>query len=282
MVQALVLSVGDREALERIGGSCVEPHRRVVAAGALLALADGASVRSVARGLGSHQDTVRRWRDRFLESGADGIGRVAPGRGRRRVIGGDAVAAIVADTLYEAPPDGSVCWSTRSMAERHGVGKDTVARIWRARGLKPWRSDVFKLSADPCFEDELVDVVGLYADPPERAAVFSFDEKTQVQALDRTQPSLPIKPGRARWHLHFTPTSSSWLNLIEGWFSILARKALKNNSFTSIQDLEHTIDTWTSHWNENPRPLKWTKPANDILAKTRRAQTALTKSATHH
>ena len=363
MVQALVLSVGDREALERIGGSCVEPHRRVVAAGALLALADGASVRSVARGLGSHQDTVRRWRDRFLESGADGIGRVAPGRGRRRVIGGDAVAAIVADTLYEAPEDGSVCWSTRSMAERHGVGKDTVARIWRARGLKPWRADVFKLSADPCFEDKLVDVVGLYADPPERAAVFSFDEKTQVQALDRTQPSLPIKPGRARtlthdykrhgtldlfaalnvstgevlaqtrkrhtakdvlaffkwidlhtprhldvhivldnlsahksqpvrdwlshpkrarWHLHFTPTSSSWLNLIEGWFSILARKALKNNSFTSIQDLEQTIDTWTSHWNENPKPLKWTKPANDILAKTHRAQTALTKSATHH
>ena len=346
-----------------MAGSGSEPHRRVVRAGALLALADGASVRSVARGLGCHQDTVRAWRDRFLESGPDGVGAVAPGRGRKPGIPEAVVEAIVSDTLHGAPDDGSACWSTRAMAARHGVGKDTVARIWRARGLRPWLADVFKLSKDPDFEAKLVDVVGLYLDPPERAAVFSFDEKTQVQALDRTQPSLPMKRGRAqtmthdyrrcgtvdlfaalnvatgevlhqtrkrhtgkdvlaffkwidlhtpadldvhivldnlsahkskpvrdwlahpkrqRWHLHFTPTSSSWLNLIESWFSILARKALKHNSFNSVADLTDTIDTWTTHWNENPQPLAWTQPANDIIAKTRRAQTALNKTATHH
>ena len=357
-----VLSAGDREALERMAGSGSEPHRRVVRAGALLALADGGSVRSVAREMGFHQDTVRAWRDRFLESGPEGVGAVAPGRGRKPGVSGAVVEAIVADTLHSAPEDGSACWSTRAMAARHGVGKDTVARIWRARGLRPWLADVFKLSKDPDFEAKLVDVVGLYLDPPERAAVFSFDEKTQVQALDRTQPSLPMVPGRnrtlthdykrhgtvdlfaalnvatgevlhqtrnrhtgkdvlaffkwidlhtpadldvhivldnlsahkskpvrdwlshpkrQRWHLHFTPTSSSWLNLIETWFSILARKALKNNSFNSLADLTDTIDTWTTHWNENPQPLAWTKPANDIIAKTRRAQTALNKTATH-
>jgi hypothetical protein len=202
--------------------------------------------------------------------------------------------------LHTIPDDESTCWSTRTMGERHGVGKDTVARIWRARKLRPWHVDTFKLSNDPRFEEKLVDVVGLYLDPPERAVVFSFDEKTQCQALDRTQPSLPLKPGRAktmthdykrngtidlfaalnvgtgevlhqtrkkhtakdvlaffkwidlhvprdleihvvldnlsahsappvtewlahpkrrRWHLHYTPTSASWLNLVEGWFA---------------------------------------------------------------
>ena len=179
-----------------------EPHRRVVRAGALLALADGASVRSVARVLGSHQDTVRRWRDRFLESGPAGVGAVAPGRGRKPEIAAAVVEAIVDDTLHSVPDDGSAAWSTRSMAQRHGVGKDTVARVWRARELRPWRADTFKVSRDPDFEAELVDVVGLYMDPPERAAVFSFDDKTQVQALDRTQASLPLRPGRARTLTH--------------------------------------------------------------------------------
>jgi len=249
------------------------------------------------------------------------------------------------------------------MAQRHGVGKDTVARIWKARNLRPWRVDTFKLSADPDFEAKLCDVVGLYLDPPQRAVVFSFDEKTQCQALDRTQPSLPIKPGRgktmthdykrngttdlfaamnvatgevlhdtrqrhtgddvlaffkridlhvpdsldihvvldnlsahkskpvkdwladpkrARWHLHFTPTSSSWLNLIEGWFSVLTRKALTNNSFTSVAQLADTIDLWASHWNDNPQPFVWTKTIDDIITKVKRGRAALTESATHH
>ena len=363
MVQVLELSVQDRAALERLARSGVEPYRRVRAAGALLALAGGESVRSVARELGAHQDTVRRWRDRFLESGAAGVGKVAPGRGRKPQIAAATVAAIVGDTVAAVPDDGSVCWSTRSMAARHGVGKDTVARIWRARGLRPWRADVFKLSNDADFEAKLTDVVGLYLDPPERAVVFSFDEKTQVQALDRTQPSLPIKPGRARtmthdyrrcgtvdlfaalniatgevlhqtrkthtgrdvlaffariddhtpreldihiildnlsahksepvrrwlahpkrrrWHLHFTPTSSSWLNLVEAWFSILTRKALANNSFNSVADLTATIDTWAQNYNANPQPFVWTRTADDIIAKVKRGRTALTKTATDH
>ena len=353
MASGLELSVSDREALERMARSQSEPHRRVVRAGALLALADGASVRSVARGLGSHQDTVRRWRDRFLESGPAGVGVVAPGRGRKPGISSDVVEAIVADTLHSVPDDGSVAWSTRSMAARHGVGKDTVARIWRARGLRPWRAETFKLSSDPDFEAKLTDVVGLYLDPPERAAVFSFDEKTQVQALDRTQPSLPMVPGRnrtlthdykrngtvdlfaalnvatgevlhqtrerhtgrdvlaffkwidlhtprhldvhivsdnlsahksqpvrhwlqhpkrARWHLHFTPTSASWLNLIEAWFSVLTRKALTNNSFNSTAELTDTIDIWAQNWNDNPQPFAWTQPANDIITKVKQGE----------
>ena len=363
MASALVLSVSDREALERMARSGSEPHRRVVRAGALLALADGASVRSVARVLGSHQDSVRRWRDRFLESGPAGVGAVAPGRGRKPGIAADVVGAIVDDTLHSAPEDGSAAWSTRSMAARHGVGKDTVARIWRARELRPWRTETFKLSRDPDFEAKLVDVVGLYLDPPERAAVFSFDEKTQVQALDRTQPSLPIKAGRARtmtsdykrngtvdlfaalnvatgevlhqtrkrhtgrdvlaffrwidlhtprhldihvvldnlsahksepvrawlahprrkrWHLHFTPTSASWLNLIEAWFSVLTRKALAHNSFSSVADLTDTIDIWAQNWNDNPKPFTWTRTADDIITKVKRGRAAPTKTATHH
>jgi len=174
----------------------------VVRAGALLALAEGGSVRSVARDMGFHQDTVRAWRDRFSEAGPDGVGDVAPGRGRKPGVPADVVESIVADTLFEEPLDGSACWSTRQMGERHGVGKDTVARIWRARGLRPWRADVYKLSTDPDFEAKLIDVASLYLDPPEAAAVFCFDEKTEVQAIDRTQPSLPMVPGRNRTLTH--------------------------------------------------------------------------------
>ena len=359
MVQVMEMSVADREAVEALARSMTAPHRKVVQAKALLALADGASVRSI----GSHQDTVARWRDRFFAQGVDGIGVIAAGRGRKPAIAGSVIEAIVADTLHAVPDDGSVCWSTRSLGAKHGVGKDTVQRIWKARNLKPWRVDTFKLSNDPDFESKLVDVVGLYLDPPERAVVFSFDEKTQCQALDRTQPSLPIKPGRnktmthdykrngtvdlfaamnlgtgevlhdtrsrhagadvlaffktidrnvdagldihvvldnlsahksapvrdwlahpkrARWHLHFTPTSASWLNLIEGWFSVLTRKALTNTSFTSIDDLESTIDLRTSAWNDDPQPFAWTKTAEDIIAKVQRGRAALTETATHH
>jgi transposase len=275
-------------------------------------------------------------------------------------------AAVVSDTLHVRPDDGSTHWTTRTMAARYGIGKDTVARIWRKHHLKPWRIDTFKISNDPDFEAKLVDVVGLYLAPPERAIVFSFDEKTQVQALDRTQPSLPMKPGRAgtmthdykrhgttdlfaamnvvtgevlydtrrrhtandvlrffklidlhvdkgldihvvldnlsahkappvaewlahpkraRWHLHFTPTSSSWLNQVEGWFSLLTKRRLQRGVFTSVDSLTEAIETWAEHWNDDPHPFVWTKTAEAILAKARRARTALTAAvnpATHH
>jgi transposase len=366
MIHVLEMSSADRVRVDRLARSSTEPHRKVVQAKALLALADGASVRSTARAIGSHQDTVTRWRDRFLEAGVDGVGVIAPGRGRKPEILPVTIEAIVHDTLHAVPDDGSTCWSTRSLGAKHGVGKDTVAKVWRARNLRPWQVDTFKLSNDPNFEAKLVDVVGLYMDPPEAAVVFSFDEKTQCQALDRTQPSLPIKPGRgrtmthdykrngtidlfaamnlatgevlhdtrrrhagvdvlaffklidlhvprhldvhvvldnlsahksqpvrdwlahpkrARWHLHFTPTSASWLNLIEGWFSVLTRKALRNASFTSTGQLADTIDLWASHWNDDPQPFVWTKTVHDIITKTKRGRvtlTALTESATDH
>ena len=366
MVHVMEVSSEDRAALERMARSTVLPHRKVVQAKALLALADGASIRSTAKAIGSHQDTVARWRDRLAEQGVEGVGVIAPGRGRKPEIPAATIEAIVHDTLHTVPVDRSTCWSTRTLGARHGVGKDTVAKVWKARNLRPWQVDTFKLSNDPNFEAKLVDVVGLYLDPPERAVVFSFDEKTQCQALDRTQPSLPIKPGRGRtmthdykrngtidlfaamnlatgevlhdtrrrhagtdvlaffklidlhvprhldvhvvldnlsahksepvrnwladqkrqrWHLHFTPTSASWLNLIEGWFSVLTRKALTNAAFTSVTQLEDTIDVWASRWNDDPQPFVWTKTVDDIITKVKRGRatlTALTESATDH
>lgn len=366
MVQVMEVSPEARRELERMARSSVLPHRKVVQARALLALADGASVRSTAKEFRTYPNTVAGWRDRFVEAGVDAVGVIAPGRGRKPEIPAETIEAIVHDTLHTVPDDGSTCWSTRTLGAKHGVGKDTVARIWKARNLRPWLVDTFKLSNDPNFEAKLVDVVGLYLNPPERAVVFSFDEKTQCQALDRTQPSLPLKPGRgrtmthdyrrhgtvdlfaamniatgevlhgtrrshagadvlaffkwidlhvpreldvhvvldnlsahksepvrrwladpkrARWHLHFTPTSASWLNLIEGWFSVLTRKALTNASFTSTRQLEEAIDVWATRWNDDPQPFVWTKTVDDIITKVKRGRATLdrvTESATHH
>ena len=363
---ALEMSLEQREELEVMACSHTAPYRVVRQARALLWAGEGVSNGEIARRSGAAAKSVRRWRSRFASEGAASVGRVRPVRGRRRVIGEEVVEAIVSDTLAAEPPGAAVCWSTREMAARHGVGKDYVAQIWRERGLRPWLADVFKLSADPHFEAKLKDVIGLYVDPPERAVVFSFDEKTQIQAIDRTQPSLPLVPGRnrtvthdyrrngtvdlfaaldvatgevlhqtrprhtgadvlaffkhidshtpagldvhvildnvsahksepvhkwldhprrERWHLHFTPTSSSWANLVECWFSILARKALKNRAFSSVADLQDAIDTWAQHWNNDPQPLRWTKPAEQIITRTKRAQATLiriTKSATDH
>ncbi|MGH8950568.1 MAG: IS630 family transposase, partial [Acidimicrobiia bacterium] len=315
--EALIVSDEDRVALEGLARSHTAPAREVRQARALLWAGEGVSNAEIARRCETNRPTIRRWRSRFESEGIGSVGRIRSGRGRPPEIDAHKIAAIVTDTVTTVPDDGSVAWSTRTMGERHGVGKDTIARIWRSRGLRPWQVDTFKLSTDPDFEDKVIDVVGLYLNPPEAAAVFAFDEKTQVQALDRTQASLPMIPGRAgtmthdyrrngttdlfaamnvatgevlhdtrkrhagtdvlaffklidlhvpsgqelhvildnlsahksqpvrdwlahpkrrRWHLHFTPTSSSWLNLIETWFSVLTRKALTNTSFTSVAE----------------------------------------------
>ncbi len=198
----LSMSEAQRAALEVIARSSSSPHRQVVQAMALLLAADGVATNEVARRCGTTDDSVRAWRRRFEQAGVEGVGRIAPGRGRKSWLPPGTVAAVVHDTLHAALEDGSTHWTTRLMAERHGIGKDTVARIWRDHQLKPWKVDTFKVSTDPDFEEKLVDVVGLYLNPPERAVVFSFDEKTQCQALDRTQPSLPMKPGRAGTMTH--------------------------------------------------------------------------------
>jgi transposase len=361
----LTMTAKQRRALEQMARSTSLPHRKVVQASALLLAADGLANNEVARQCNTTNDSVRAWRRRFEAEGIDGVGEIAPGRGRTSWLPEGTVEAVVHDTLFGTPDDGSTHWSTRLMAERHGIGKDTVARIWKNHNLKPWKVDTFKISTDPEFETKLIDVVGLYMNPPERAIVFSFDEKTQVQALDRTQRSLPMKPGRggtmthdykrhgttdlfaamnvatgevlydtrtshkatdvlrffklidlhvpkelevhvildnlsahkapvvkewladpkrARWHLHFTPTSSSWLNLVERWFGELTERRLRRGVFSSVPHLIDAIELWTEHWNDNPRPFIWHKPAQEIIAKVRRGRSSLSRviSATHH
>lgn len=361
----LEMSADQRRELEAMSRSSSLPYRSVLQAKALLLAGDGLATNEVARRLGTTDDSVRAWRRRFDAEGVGGVGRIAEGRGRRSWLADGIVSEIVRVTLGEAPPDESTHWTTRTLAKHVGVGKDTVARVWRDHDLKPWRADGFKLSTDPDFESKLVDVVGLYMDPPERAVVLAFDEKTQVQALDRTQPSLPMKPGRAgtmthdykrngtvdlfaalnvatgevmhacrkrhtgadvlaffklidanvdrnldihvvldnlsahkcpevakwldhprrkRWHLHFTPTSSSWLNLVERWFKELTERRLRRGVFTSVDDLVDALCGWTDHWNSDPKPFMWHKTAEEIIAKVRRGRTALTrtKSATDH
>jgi transposase len=365
IAEPLVMSGEQRMVLEVMARSSVLSHRQVVQARALLLAADGVATNEIARRCGTTDVSVRAWRRRFEVEGVDGVGKIAKGRGRKPRLPEGTVAAIVTATRTTRPDDGSTHWSTRALADRFGVGKDTIARVWRDHGLKPWKFDGFKVSNDARFEEKLVDVVGLYLNPPERAVVFSFDEKTQVQALDRSQPSLPMKRGRGetrtsdykrhgttdlfaamnvatgevlfdtkarhrgvevlaffkyldlhvpkhldvhvvldnlsahtapevqkwlanpkrkRWHLHFTPTSSSWLNLVEGWFHLLTARRLKHGVFTSVPQLVDAIELWASHWNDDPKPFVWKKTADEIITKVRRGRAALTKakSATHH
>ena len=197
---ALPVTDDQRQELVRIAGSSVLPHRQVVQAKALLWAADGVANEEIARRSGVDSDAVRRWRKRFADKGVDGVGGIAKGRGRKSWLPPDTVARVVELTLTGQPPGGATHWTSRTLAAEVGVGKDTVVRIWSDHQLQPWRVDAFKISNDPEFEQKLVDVVGVYLKPPARAVVFSFDEKTQCQALDRTQPSLPMTPGAGRNH----------------------------------------------------------------------------------
>ena len=354
----LEMSVEQRGLLLVMSRSPSLAHRVVRIATALLLAADGVATNEVARRVGVRPDTVRDWRRRFEELGVDGVGKVAAGRGRKPVYGPEVFERIVEVTCTTRPAGGDTQWSTRGVADEVGVSRETARRVWAAHGLKPWRVDTFKLSNDPLFAEKLVDVVGLYLDPPERAVVFAFDEKTQVQALDRTQPSLPLRRGRARtmthdykrngtidlfaaldvatghvttqlrdrhtgadvlaffkkidrqvprdldvyvvldnlsahtapavndwlakprqgrWHLQFTPTSASWLNLIERWFKELTDKRLRRGSFMSVAHLTDALNIWIDNWNRDPKPFAWTAATKDILAKIDRARTALNK-----
>jgi transposase len=198
----LMVTDEQRAALEGMARSQSLPHRKVVQTKALLLAGDGVATNEVARRSETTDTSVRAWRRRFEAEGVEGVGRVAKGRGRRSWLPAGTVAEVVRVTQNELPDDGSTHWTTRRMAERFGIGKDSVARIWRDHGLKPWKVDRFKVSNDPRFEEKLVDAVDMYQNPPMRAVVFAFDEKTQCQALDRSQPSLPMKPGRAGTMTH--------------------------------------------------------------------------------
>ena len=351
---ALPLTESQREVLESLSRSSTIQHRLVLRARVLLLAADGVSNVDIADAVGVSRPTVLSWRAAFATSGLSSVGaKVAQGRGRKPSIPDVKVAEIVELTLH-AKPEGETHWSCRSMARRTGVSPSTVSRIWVARGLQPHRVDTFKLSNDKRFEAKLVDVVGLYLNPPDKAVVLCVDEKSQIQALDRTQPSLPMKKGRAgtmthdykrhgtttlfaaldvlsgkvigkcfdrhrheeflrflriidtsvprnlqihmivdnydthdhanvmawlakhpRFHLHFTPTSSSWLNLVERWFRELTDKAIRRGVFHSVPDLITAIEDYLRVHNDDPKPFVWTATAEQILAKVRRGRVTL-------
>ena len=342
-----------REVLQTLARSRTAPHRQVQRARVVLLAADGVANTKIAASVGVSPATVKSWRERFEQEGLKDLGVVRPGRGRKPQISEQKVAEIVRATLHDKPV-GETHWSCRTMAKAHGVSPATVQLIWSARGLKPHLVKTFKLSNDKRFEEKLVDVVGLYLDPPEKAVVLCMDEKSQIQALDRTQASLPIKKGRAgtmthdykrngtttlfaaldvltgkvigqclprhrheeflkflrtidrevpkglqvhlildnysthkhenvkkwlakhpRFHLHFIPTSSSWLNMVERWFGELDDKAIRRGVFKSVPDLIATIETYLTTNNQHPTPFVWTATAEQILAKVRRGRVAL-------
>jgi transposase len=352
-VPALEMSAGQREVLESLDRSQSGAHREVVRAKALLMAADGVANTAIARSLSVSPASVKSWRERFTEDGLAKLGQVRKGRGRKTSIPQSKIDEII-DLTQNYRPQGETHWSCRTMAAAAGVSKSTVQLVWHARGLKPHRVHVFKLSNDPRFEEKLVDVVGLYVNPPEKAIVLCADEKSSVQALDRTQASLPMVKGRGetmthdykrhgtttlfaalnvltgnvigqcmprhrhqewltflktidrevpkdlaihlildnyathkhpdvikwldghpRFHLHFTPTSSSWLNLVERWFRELTDKALRRGVFHSVPDLVGSIQEYLDSHNEDPRPYEWTATAESILAKVARGRIAL-------
>ena len=351
--RALTMTDGQREILDRVARSRTAPHREVTRAKALLLAAEGLATTAIAARLEVSPSSVAAWRDRFAAEGLAKMGRVRPGRGRKAHIPAEKIDEIVRLTQETTPP-GETHWSCRSMAEAAGVSPATVQRVWSARGLKPHLVKTFKLSNDRRFEEKLVDVVGLYLNPPDKAIVLCMDEKSQIQALDRTQPSLPMKKGRAgtmthdykrngtttlfaalnvltgvvigqclsrhrngeflkflrridreapkglqvhlildnyathkhpnvtawlakhpRFHLRFTPTSSSWLNLVERWFRELTDKAIRRGVFHSAPDLIAAIEAYLKANNDNPKPFEWTATAEDILEKVRRGRVAL-------
>jgi len=343
----LVLSPDERSYLERqvrrhrIARSLSERCRII------LRCSQGVSSKAVAAELGIHEHTVGKWRRRFLKDRVEGLlDERRPGR--PRTIDDDQVAAVIERTLRSTPAD-ATHWSIRSMAAATGFSHTTIRRMWAAFGLQPHRSETFKLSSDPLFVDKVRDIVGLYLSPPNRALVLSVDEKSQIQALDREQPVLPMMPGmperrthsyvrhgttslfaaldvasgfvigkcykrhraaefldflkqidacvpddfdvhivmdnyathktaaiktwlarRPHYHVHFTPTSASWINQVERWFAELTRKQLRRGVHTSTSQLEADIRTFIERHNENPKPYKWIKSADEILAAVKR------------
>src|SRR5215211_4859146 len=338
----VVLSGDERKTLDRWARRHSSSQALALRCRIVLACAAGGTNTDVGAVLGVHPTTVSKWRLRFAQHRLDGLVD-APRPGASRTIGDDVVEAVVVETLETAPPD-ATHWSTRGLAARHGISHTTVREIWRAFGLKPWREDSFKVSPDPDLVEKIRDLVALYMNPPVAAAVFAVDEKPQIQALNRTAPTLPMLPttparsthdyqrngtcdlfaaleiatGKVitdirprhtsadfvaflskvnrnvpaeldvhvildnlsahktptvqrwllrhrRFHLHFTPTYGSWMNLVERWFSALTTKKLQRSAHRNVKELAADINAWAQAWNDDPKPFVWHKTAEQIL-----------------
>ena len=349
----LLMDAEQRSRLEAWVRAKTTAQRVVFRSRICLLAADGLPNTAIADHMNTSRPTVLLWRKRFQEQGSAGLTKNTPKGPSPKRLDGEKVRAIVEATLHSVPSD-ATHWSTRTMAEAQGVSNATVARIWKAHGLQPHRVKTFKLSKDKRFVEKLTDVVGIYLDPPDKALVLCVDEKSQVQALDRTQPGLPLKKGRCgtmthdykrngttclfaalnvlegtvigscyprhrnieflkflrrinretpkkldlhlildnygththpnvkkwlekhtRFHLHFTPTSSSWVNLIERWFAEITRKRIRRGVFKSVPDLIAAIDDFIEGHNENPKTFVWTKKVNQILDKINRCKAVM-------
>ena len=352
---AIELSADERQQLEawtrrRTSAQALALRSRIV-----LAAAEGLNNTEIAARLGVHRNVAGKWRRRFGEHRLDGL-TDEPRPGQPRKISDEQVEAVIVKTLETTPKD-ATHWSTRSMAREVGLNQSAVHRIWKAFGLQPHRQETWKLSKDPLFVAKIRDVVGLYLNPPERAVVLCVDEKSQIQALDRTAPILPMLPGtperathdykragtsslyaaldiasgkvigalhsrhraiefkkflqtidrevpgdldvhlvldnssthktpairnwlaaHPRFVLHFTPTSSSWLNLVERWFAELTSKKLRRGAHRSVRQLNADIRAWIETWNDDPKPFVWTKTADQILESITRYCTRINES----
>lgn len=343
----LELSDAEREALGRFERRRKTAQQLALRSRIVLQSAEGLANREVAKQLRISENTVCKWRKRFIEKRLDGL-LDEPRPGAPRKISDDMVERLVTTTLESTPAD-ATHWSTRDLAKRIGVSQSTVSRVWRAFNLQPHRVKTFRISNDPLFVEKVRDIVGLYMNPPNHAVVLCVDEKSQIQALERTQPLLPMRPGqperrthdymrhgtttlfaaldvatgevmgechrrhrslefrrflkhideavpaeldvhlildnyathktpavqrwlarRSRFHVHYTPTYSSWINLVERWFAVLSERKIKRASHRSTRELERDIRAFLRHTNDHPKPFIWTKSADQILASIRR------------
>jgi len=351
--RAIELTEAERLGLERIVRAQRTEVRLLGRARVVLLAAEGWSDMEIGKQLAITRQKAARWRGRFAELRQAGLERDRAGRGRKKTVSPEKVAEVIRRTTQERPA-GQTHWSTRTLAAAMGLGATTVRSIWQTHGLKPHLAATFKVSNDPHFAEKLEDIVGLYLAAPEHAMVLCCDEKSQVQALDRTQPGLPLKKGRAqtfthdyvrngtttlfaalnvadgqvistcqpkhrhqewlkflklldqetppertlhvildnyathkhpkvkewlkkhpRFHLHFTPTSASWLNMVERFFREITTKRLRRGVFRSLGDLIAAIEDYIHHYNQRPTPFVWTAKASDILAKVQRARASL-------
>jgi transposase len=347
------LSAADRGTLEGWISGRNTPQKVVWRARIVLQSADRVGVMAIARSIGTSKVTVSRWQERYLAKGIAGLRRDATRPGRIPPLSGETIARVVHKTLHEKPPAGTH-WSSRKMAAACGLGYSSVQRIWKAHGLKPHLVRTFKLSNDKRFAEKVQDIVGLYLNPPDKALVFAVDEKSQIQALDRTQPGLPLKKGRCgtlthdykrhgtttlfaaldvatgrvigqcmprhrhqewlkflrridaetpkhldvhliadnyathkhakvrawlkrhkRFHMHFTPTSASWINQVERFFGLITADRIRCGVFKSVAELQAAIQQYLEHHNADPRPFVWTASATAILEKVARGRQAL-------